>query len=341
MTSDHCKSVSFLRTAAIAISLWLALTGIASAQRDGQVRALTAKDFKVTRYPVKPAMGNRDVAPAPDGTVWYSNQWSGSVGNLDPKTGESKIYPLGRRSSPHGILMGPDGNLWILDGGQNAVIRLSSSDHKLTVFPLPQEEDADLNTAVFDHSGALWFTGQNGFYGRLDPKTSKVRLWPAPVGFGPYGIAVTPQGAIWFTNFACNYIAKIDPKTYQITVVKMPQQTATGSRRIWSDSKGNLWLATWATGELVRYDPAHKAWTGYKLPGWGPRAYSVYVDENDIVWVSDFMANSVLRFDPSTESFVDLPCIKPVSQVLQMTGRPGQAWGSEQGADVVFVIERK
>jgi len=312
------------------------------AQHDGQTRALTANDFKLTRYPVKGGMGNRDVAPAPDGSVWFSNQWSGSVGNLDPKTGKYEIIPLGRGSSPHGMVMGPDGNVWVMDGGQNAVVRINSGDHKLTLFPMPKDKgDLNLNTGTFDHTGAFWFTGQNGVYGRLDTATGKVQLWPAPKGFGPYGITVTPGGEIWFTNFANNYIAAIDAKTYKLTVVELPHPSPTGARRIWSDSKGDLWLATWASGELLRYNPARKYWTAYKMPGWGPRGYSTFVDEKDIVWVSDFTANAVLRFDPATESWTDFPGLRPSSQTLQMAGRPGQVWGSEQGSDLVFVIERK
>jgi len=146
---------------------------------------------------------------------------------------------------------------------------------------------------------------------------------------------------VWFTNFAANHLVGIDPATYKTTVVELPHANPTGARRVWSDSKGNLWLGTWASGELLCYSPAEKAWVAYKLPGWGPRAYSTYVDEDDVVWLSDFMANSVLRFDPKTRSYVDFPGLRPTSQVLQMAGRPGQVWGSEQGSDLVFVIERK
>ena len=32
---------------------------------------------------------------------------------------------------------------------------------------------ANLNTATFDRRGILWFTGQSGIYGRLDPKTRR------------------------------------------------------------------------------------------------------------------------------------------------------------------------
>ena len=41
---------------------------------------------------------------------------------------------------------------------------------------------ANLNTAVVDKRGIVWFTGQNGVYGRVDPKTSKVDAWASPRG---------------------------------------------------------------------------------------------------------------------------------------------------------------
>ena len=42
----------------------------------------------------------------------------------------------------------------------------------MKLFPLPKERrDANLNAASFDRQGVLCFTGQNGIYGRLDPKT--------------------------------------------------------------------------------------------------------------------------------------------------------------------------
>ena len=120
-----------------------------------------------------------------------------------------------------------------------------------------------------------------------------------------------------------------------------PRNECGGARRIWSDSKGRLWLATWGTGELLRYDPADRSWTAYKLPGLGPRGYSTYVDDEDIVWVSEFMANTVLRFDPVTESFVSIPSDKSVVQLLQTNGKHGKVWGGEQGSSRVVLIERK
>ena len=45
--------------------------------------------------------------------------------------------------------------------------------------------------------GIHWFTGQNGIYGRLDPKSGAMQVWDAPRGRGPYGITTTPDGAVY------------------------------------------------------------------------------------------------------------------------------------------------
>jgi len=117
-----------------------------------------------------PAGSNpHDVAPAADGTVWYTAQGSGELGRLDPKTGKTHSIALGKGSAPHGVITGPDGAPWITDGGLNAILRVDPGTEKLRLFPLPNgSSNANLNTATFDHSGVLWFTGQSGIYGRLD-----------------------------------------------------------------------------------------------------------------------------------------------------------------------------
>ena len=106
-------------------------------------------------------------------------------------------------------------------------------------------------------NGVYWFTGQNGVYGRVDPKTGKTDAWASPKGRGPYGIAATPSGDVWFVSLAGNYLAKVDPATGAATVVDPPTPGA-GPRRVWSDSKGILWVSLWNAGAIGRYDPPRK-----------------------------------------------------------------------------------
>jgi virginiamycin B lyase len=145
--------------------------------------------------------------------------------------------------------VGPDAAAWVTEGGQNAIARVDPATRAVKLFPPPKERrDANLNTATFDRRGVLWFTGQNGVYGRLDPKSG------------------------------------------------------TGICR--------------ETGR----NPT-------------------LVDDTDAVWVSDWGANAILRFDPKTEKFEALPLRDSYASVREFAGRKGEVWGAESAADKLFMIK--
>ncbi|MBM3733597.1 MAG: lyase [Acidimicrobiia bacterium] len=300
--------------------------------------ARQAYAFETVVYDVPKSARPHDVAPAPDGTVWYTAQGQGALGILDPRTKAVRQVPLGSGSSPHGVIAGPDGNAWITDSGQNAIVRYVSATGAVTVWRLPEDTGyANLNTAAFDRDGVLWFTGQSGFHGRLDPKTGKVDVWKSPNGRGPYGIAATPDGEIWYVSLAGSYLAHIDRASGAAEVVAPPTPDQ-GARRIWSDSRGNLWVSEWNSGQLSRFDPKARQWKMWRLPGERPRAYAVYVDEKDIVWVSDFGANATLAFDPRAETFTPVPGSRSGAAVRQILGRPGEVWLPESGNDRLMLV---
>lgn len=292
---------------------------------------------QIQEYSVPPGSHPHDVAPAPDGSIWYTAQRQGALGKLDPATGETRHIALGSGSAPHGVIVGPDGAPWITDGGLNAIVRVDPQTEEVQRFPLPAERaNANLNTASFDRRGVLWFTGQRGIYGRLDPANGQVEVFDAPRGAGPYGITTTPDGAIFYASLAGNHIAEID-ETGQATVLE-PPTAGQGSRRVWSDSRGRVWVSQWIVGKVAVYDPATQSWQEWQLPGQAPRAYAVYVDERDQVWLSDFTANTLVRFDPATEQFESFALPSQQALVRQIHGRPGEVWGAESGVDKLVVI---
>ena len=289
-------------------------------------------------FPVPEAQRSRDVTACSDGvTMWFNCQGNGKLGRLDPRDGSYKLIDLGPGSAPHGVIVGPDGAAWVTDGGQNAIVRVDN-DHKVTVFKLPIKDYANLNTAAFDKTGIYWFTGQSGYHGRLDPKSGDMQVLKSPGGRGSYGMTVTPKGDVWYASLAGNHIAKIDLKTGNARVVE-PTTPNQGARRVWSDSKGQLWVSEWNSGNVSVHDPADGSWRTWRLPGERPRTYSVYVDDKDKVWLTDFGGNAIVRFDPVTEKFNVFPSDKPNANVRQMDGKPGQAWGGESGTNRLVMIE--
>ena len=300
-----------------------------------------AAEVAVQAYRLPAGGGPHDVAVGADGIVWYTAQRGGQLGRLDPTTGKVDLIALGPTAAPHGVIIGPDGAPWVTEGGTNSIVRVDPRTREVKGWSLQESRGyVNLNTATFDKRGRIWFTGQNGVYGRLDPATGAMQVWDAPRGQGPYGITTTPDGQVYYASLAGSYIARVDPDTGGATVIEPPTKDQ-GARRVWADSRGLIWVSEWNSGNVSRYDPRTKAWRTWKLPGDRPRAYAVYVDDRDKVWLSEWTANAMVRFDPETERFEAFPSDRRGANVRQILGRPGEVWAPESGADRLVVYRMK
>ena len=304
--------------------------------------AVARADVAIQTYALPQGGGSpHDVAVDADGIVWYTAQRDGRLGRLDPATGKVDLVPLGAGAAPHGVIVGPDGAPWVTEGGTNAIVRVDPKSREVKSWPLPQGRGyANLNTATFDKRGRIWFTGQTGVYGRLDPASGDMQVWDAPRGRGPYGIATTPEGDVYFASLAGSYIARVDLETGAATVIEPPTKDQ-GARRVWSDSRGRIWVSEWNSGNVSRFDPKSREWKSWRLPGERPQPYSVYVDDQDKVWLTDFRANAVVRFDPESGKFQAFPSDRSSANVRQMLGRRGEVWAPESGTSRLVVFRRK
>src|SRR5260370_30281724 len=79
--------------------------------------------FRVKYFPVDAGIGLHDVAPTPDGTIWFTGQGNGTPGRLDPRDGSYKLGGLGKGAAPHGATIGPDGAPGVTEAGQNPITR--------------------------------------------------------------------------------------------------------------------------------------------------------------------------------------------------------------------------
>lgn len=346
MSCPGSKTISRRRLAAVAAVL-IAAGACASDSEEPRreasptgtapTAASTAEGFALEEFGVPAGSRPHDVAPARDGGVWYTAQSTGELGHLDPKTKKTGHVDLGSGSSPHGVIVGPDGAAWVTDTGRNAILRVDPDDDEVTVYESPRS-GVGMHTATFT-GDVMWFTGNAGFFGRLDTSASRpeVEVFEAPGGAGPYGITATPDGDIFYASLQGSHIARVDTETGEAERIDPPTPNQ-GARRAWSDSDGRIWVTYWEAGKLGRYDPADDAWKEYDIPGENPMPYSVFVDDDDVVWVSDFGANAFQRFDPGTERFTTIEIPSGGADVRQMLGRPGEMWGAESGTDKLVVI---
>ena len=59
------------------------------------------------------------------------------------------------------------------------------------------------------------------------------------------------------------------------------------------------------------------------------------------MWLTDFGANALVRFDPKTEKFTSLPHSAPNAAVRQLLGRPGEVWGAMSGQDKLLLVRTR
>jgi virginiamycin B lyase len=307
-------------------------------------RPAVGESFVAVEYWAPPGEGHHDAVPDGKGWVWYASRGNGGVlGGLNPATGESVLVPMGAGSSPHGVIMGPDGAAWVTDTGLNAIVLVDVATLATTVYPVPAP-NANLNTATFDHNGVLWYTGQAGYFGRLNPAEGVVHVWEAPRGRGPYGIATAPDGTVYYASLAGSYLGRIDGEN-AVTVLDPPTPNS-GVRRVWADSRGRVWMSQYNVGQLARYDPATGTWSEWRLPGAQPRPYAIYADSRDQIWLSDHAlgggaaaggSDTLVHFDPATETFTTVTSADPL-RVAQLGGVPGEVWGVDRNRGRLVVV---
>ena len=205
--------------------------------------------------------------------------------------------------------------------------------------------EIDPHTPVLDNDGMLWFTNEETNYiGRLDPKSGKMTLaklsTPKAV---PYGIVILPNNKPIFCEFGTNKLATIDPASMAIHEYTLPSPDAR-PRRLALAPDGTVFYTDYARGYLGHFDPAAgklvKEWAS---PG-GPESepYGIAVTKDGDVWYSEsgVKPNTLVRFDPKTESFGKEPIPSGGGVVRNMVATPdGRLYLACSGVNKVAVVD--
>jgi virginiamycin B lyase len=285
-----------------------------------------------------------DPAVGPDGSLWFTEQMVSKLGRLDPATGKFREYPLkGDNDGPHGLVADRDGNIWYTGNFAAHIGKLDPRTGEVTQYAMPDKKAEDPHTAVFDAQGTLWFTVQvANMVGRLNPKSGKVELRQMPTKEArPYGMQINSKGVPFFCEFGTNKLAKLDPKTMEITEFPLP--TGTRPRRLAIDASDNVYFTDYERGNLGRLDPTSGAVKMWPSPGGsGSNPYGIAITPDGMVWYSEsgVAPNTIVRFDPKTEQFARAEIPSGGGTVRNMAATPdGRVYIACSGVNKVGVVE--
>jgi len=193
------------------------------------------------------------------GTLWFTVQSGNFVGRMDPQTGKIELkQPPTADSHPYGIAINSKGVPFFCEFNSNKMASIDPKTMEITEYPLPSS--ARPRRIAIAADDAVYFSDyQGGNLGRLDPSTRAVKMWPSPGGpkSAPYGMAITPDGMVWYSESGVkpNTLIRFDPKTEQFARATIPSGGGT-VRNMAATSDGRIYLACSGVNKVAVVEPA-------------------------------------------------------------------------------------
>jgi virginiamycin B lyase len=230
-----------------------------------------------------------------------------------------------------------------------------------------------------DKDGNFWmpYYGRGNEVARLNPTTGEVQHFSLPFEetAGVHSVVRATDGMVYFTEFALNKLAKLDPSTGKIT--EFPDSFTMPDRRadkhtVRVDAKGNLWSSG---SPLSKYDQETGKYTHFlevpssygitfdkdgnvwfcvlqkdgkigkidakteKVTQWSPPTQGtpqrLAIDSDGIVWFGERTGHKIGRFDPKTETFKEFPLPGPSASPYAMTVDKRGVWYASTDQDLI------
>lgn len=229
------------------------------------------------------------VNPGTNGSV-------GSLGALDPATGEIDRYPLPvPGTTAGGAAFGPDGNLWFTYfGTSSGVAFLDPYSKEFSTFPT------------------------------ADPTATPTDIWPGP------------DNAMYLPESIAQNLGRIDLATHQITETPIPGGGLNVPTTIIMPGAGTKMMFSAAlANRIVEYDTATGEFTHHDVPTAAAIPQGLTLGPDGAIWFSETLGAKIGRIDPVSGAITEYPIATPEVPVPSMgplvLGSDGNLWSANGG----------
>ena len=245
---------------------------------------------------------------------------------------EIKEWPTPTHGTrPHDPLATPDGMLWYTGHRASVLGRVDPKTGKVTEFKTKTPISGPHGLAD-DKDGNIWYTGNfKSYIGKLDPKTGQFTEYkmPDPKARDPHTLIFDKTGLLWFTVQGSNMVGRLDPNTGAIKLIDAPTPKSLPYGTV-IDTKNTLWIVQFGSNIIGHIDRDMKM-TEYRLPAADARPRRIAIDQDDVIWYSDFARGYLGKFDTKTGKFVKeyMSPSGPKSEPYGITVLNGIVWYAE------------
>jgi len=226
----------------------------------------------------------------------------------------------------------------------------------ITEYDLPRPETQP-HDVIVDEKGIIWYAdfGQM-FLGSMDPKTGKVTEYPIPEtkkGFpvGALDLEADKQGNIWVGVMYQASIAKFDKKTATFQSWSVPKEWDTDAAQLGHLAVGNsavdgkVWIKNSDGTKIYRLDLATGKMEDLGAPvdpATGNRigTYGLHSDSKNNIYLLDFAAGNIGKFDAKTKAFSVYPTPTPMSRPRRgRVDSQDRLWFAEYGGNAIGMLD--
>jgi streptogramin lyase len=245
------------------------------------------------------------------GKIWFDTMYQGSLGCLDPKTGEIAYYPVPPQWNDDRVQLNftglhheVDNKVWTKSVGTQDIFRVDLKTGEWEKFHptnnLPGGEHFGIYQVMADSHNNLWMAEfSEGHLGTIDAKTLKVTWYATPTAHArARRMQIDENDHIIFTEYRGNKVAVFDPKTEQFTEYPLPPGTY--PYRANFDKNGDIWASTMSTDRVVRLHPKTGVAEQYLMPS-DTNMRTVFVDNTTSpvsFWVGSNHDHALVKVEP-------------------------------------------
>ena len=277
---------------------------------------LDPKTGKHTEYPVpEPKKGSPTGALSvrfdKDQNLWLGLMYQASIAKFDKKTETFQVWNIPpdlnkantqiNMTSP--LRIGVDGKVWTQNNGFAGVHRVDLKSGKWETWEPFKEAPRGHNIydVIADSQNNAYFTDIGKEHiGRIDAKTGKITLFPAPTAnSGPRRGVMDSQDRLWFGEYRGNQIGMFDTKTERFQEWAMPTPWS-NPYDVAVDKNGEAWTGSMLNDRIARLDPNSGQVVEYLLPK-STNVRRVFVDSSTTpvtFWVGSNHGASIIKLEP-------------------------------------------
>jgi virginiamycin B lyase len=227
----------------------------------GYIGKLDPRTGKITEYkmPSEKADDPHTAVFDAHGILWFTVQGGNMVGRLNPATGKIELKEVPTESAlPYGIQINSKGVPVFCELGTNKMASIDPATLKISEYVLP--ESARPRRLAIAPDDTVYFTDfKSGHLGELNTTTGAVKMYASPGGAesNPYGITITPDGMIWYSESGVkpNTIVRFNPKAETFARANIPSGGGV-VRNMVATSDGRVYIACSGVDKVGVVEPA-------------------------------------------------------------------------------------